>query len=281
MTTSIVTTATAPPGGRQGKFTKFACRAVFLSDIHLGTPDSKADEVVEFLKHIQCGTLVLNGDIIDGWALKRGGRWTSHHSRVIRKVIKMTERDHTDVIYLRGNHDDFLERFLPLTLGRIHLANEHIHVTATGKRYLVVHGDGFDSISTNHHWLAALGSVGYDFLLHINRVYNRYRAWRGKEYFSLSQRVKATVKSAVCFADHYEELLEALAHHRKCDGIICGHIHTPENKMVGDIHYLNSGDWVESLTAIIEHHDGRMELVRHGEFFAALESGSVTTFARQ
>ncbi len=257
------------------KTEKFSCRTVFLSDIHLGTPDAKADEVVEFLKHIRCQKLVLNGDIIDGWALRRGSRWTSRHSRLIRKVIKMTERDHTEVIYLRGNHDEILERFLPMTFGRIRLAKEHIHLTPQGKRYLVVHGDGFDSVSTNHRWLASLGAVGYDFLLRFNRLYNRYRAWRGKEYFSLSKHIKARVKSAVCFVDRYEDLLQNLALHRKCAGIICGHIHTPEDKQVGDIHYLNSGDWVESLTAIIEHHDGRMELVRHAEFLAGLRREAV------
>jgi UDP-2,3-diacylglucosamine pyrophosphatase LpxH len=256
---------------KKSKRPKFSCRTVFLSDIHLGTPDSKADEVVEFLKHIKCRKLVLNGDIIDGWALKRGGRWTSRHSRVIRKVIKMTEQDHTEVIYLRGNHDEILERFLPMAFGRIRLTKEHIHVTAAEKRYLIVHGDGFDSVSTNHKWLASLGAVGYDFLLRVNRFYNHYRAWRGKEYFSLSKRVKAKVKSAVSFVDRYEELLQELARHRKCDGIICGHIHTPEDKQVGAIHYLNSGDWVESLTAIIEHHDGRMELVRYASFIESLK----------
>jgi UDP-2,3-diacylglucosamine pyrophosphatase LpxH len=249
---------------------ELSCRTVFLSDLHLGTPDSKADEVVLFLKHINCRKLVLNGDIIDGWALRRGNRWTSRHSRVIRKIIKMTERDKTDVIYLRGNHDEILERFLPMAFGRIRLTKEHIHETAEGKRYLVVHGDGFDSVSTNHKWLAALGAVGYDFLLAVNRFYNRYRAWRGREYYSISKQVKAKVKSAVSFVDRYEDLLQNLARHRKCDGIICGHIHTPEDKQVGGIHYLNSGDWVESMTAIIEHHDGRMELVRHDEFLESL-----------
>jgi UDP-2,3-diacylglucosamine pyrophosphatase LpxH/glycosyltransferase involved in cell wall biosynthesis len=258
---------------KRGKRPKFSCRTVFLSDIHLGTPDSKADEVVEFLKHIKCRKLVLNGDIIDGWALKRGGRWTSRHSRVIRKIIKMTEHDKTEVVYLRGNHDEILERFLPMAFGRIRLTKEHIHTTPRGKRYLVVHGDGFDSVSTHHRWLASLGAVGYNFLLRVNRFYNHYRAWRGKEYFSLSKRVKAKVKSAVSFIDRYEDLLQDLAGLRKCDGIICGHIHTPEDKQVGDIHYLNSGDWVESLTAIIEHQDGRMELVRYAEFIDRLRRG--------
>jgi len=251
-----------------GKRLKCSCMTVFLSDIHLGTVDSKADEVVEFLKHIRCRKLVLNGDIVDGWALQRGGKWRSSHSRVIRKLLKMTEHDGTDLIYLRGNHDDILERLLPLAFGRLQFLKEYIHVSPNGKRYLVVHGDGFDSVSTNHKWLALLGSVGYDFLLQLNRFYNMWRAWRGKEYFSFSQMVKAKVKSAVCFVDRYEELLQNLARHKHCDGIICGHIHTPDDKQIGDIHYLNSGDWVESLTAIIEHLDGRMELVRYNEFMA-------------
>ena len=256
---------------KKTKRKKLSCRTVFLSDIHLGTPDSKADEVVNFLKHIKCNKLVLNGDIIDGWALKRGSRWTSRHSRFIRKVIKMTEQDETEVIYLRGNHDEILERFLPLSFGKIRLTKEHIHTTAKDQRYLVVHGDGFDSVSTNHKWLASLGAVGYDFLLSVNRFYNHYRAWCGKEYFSLSKHVKAKVKSAVSFVDRYEELLQELARHRKCDGIICGHIHTPEDKKVGDIHYLNSGDWVESLTAVIEHNDGTMELINYANFMENLE----------
>jgi UDP-2,3-diacylglucosamine pyrophosphatase LpxH/glycosyltransferase involved in cell wall biosynthesis len=255
----------APPASVKRE--KLSCRTVFLSDIHLGTEDSKALEVVHFLKHLQCEKLVLNGDIIDGWALKRGGRWRGRHSRVIRKILKMMEKDHTEVIYLRGNHDDILERFLPLAFGRLKIAKEHVHVSAAGVRYLVVHGDGFDSVSTKHKWLASLGAIGYDGLLKVNRVYNQWRAWRGKEYYSISKRVKAKVKSAVSFVDKYEELLQDLARHKKCSGIICGHIHTPEDKQVGEIHYLNSGDWVESLTAIIEHHDGRMELVRYADFF--------------
>ena len=258
----------------KSKREKLECRTVIVSDLHLGSPDSKADEVVEFLKHVRPRKLVLNGDIIDGWALKRGSRWTPRHSRVIRKILKMTERDDTEVVYLRGNHDEILERFLPLAFGRVRLVKEHIHEAANGRRYLVVHGDGFDSVSTNHKWLALLGAVGYDFLLKINRHYNRWRAWRGKEHYSLSKNIKARVKSAVCFVDRYEELLQQLARHRRCDGIICGHIHTPEDKHVGDVHYLNSGDWVESLTAIIEHEDGKMELVEHREFMRRMQASS-------
>jgi UDP-2,3-diacylglucosamine pyrophosphatase LpxH/glycosyltransferase involved in cell wall biosynthesis len=253
---------------KAGKREKVSFRTVFLSDIHLGTADSKAAEVVDFLKSVRCEKLILNGDIIDGWALKRGSKWLPRHSRVIRKILKMTEKQKTEVIYLRGNHDEILERFLPLAFGKIRFAKEYIHSSADGKRYLVVHGDGFDSVSTNHKWLASLGAVGYDTLLHINRWYNHWRAWRGKEYFSLSKRVKAKVKSAVSFIDKYESLLQELALHKKCDGIICGHIHTPEDKRVGEIHYLNSGDWVESMTAIVEHHDGRMELIHYDRFMS-------------
>jgi UDP-2,3-diacylglucosamine pyrophosphatase LpxH len=251
---------------------KQSYRTVFLSDIHLGTPTSKADEVVEFLKRIRCEKLVLNGDIIDGWALRRGSKWLPEHTRVIRRILKMTEKDDTEVIYLRGNHDEILERFLPIMLGKIHIIREHIHTALDGSRYLVVHGDGFDSISTRHKWLAVAGAFGYDFLLVINRLYNQWRAWRGKEYFSLSQVVKAKVKSAVCFVDRYEELLQQLARKRECQGIICGHIHTPEDKRVGDVHYLNSGDWVESMTGIVEHHDGRFELIRYQDFVAEKKS---------
>jgi UDP-2,3-diacylglucosamine pyrophosphatase LpxH/glycosyltransferase involved in cell wall biosynthesis len=280
---AIVGTAANPPRpARQAKPLKRlvrSCKTIFLSDIHLGTEDSKATEAVDFLKHFRCEKLVLNGDIIDGWALRRGGRWRGRHTRFIRYVLKMMERDHTEVIYLRGNHDDILERFLPLAFGRLKVAKEHIHSTAAGKRYLVVHGDGFDSVSTNHRWLALLGAAGYNFLLRVNRFYNHYRAWRGKEYFSLSKRVKAKVKSAVSFVDRYEQLLQELAAHRNCDGIICGHIHTPEDKQVGKIHYLNSGDWVESLTGIIEHHDGRLELLASDDLRAANGKATPTPLA--
>lgn len=260
--------ATRPKSTQTGKRERVPFRTVFLSDLHLGTPDSKANEVVKFLKRIRCEKLILNGDIIDGWALKRGSKWSSRHSRVIRKILKMTEKDKTEVIYLRGNHDEILERFLPMAFGKIRFMREYVHEAANKRRYLVVHGDGFDSISTNHRWVASLGAVGYEVLLKFNRYYNVYREWRGKEYFSLSKRVKAKVKSAVSFIDKYEELLQELALHKQCEGIICGHIHTPEDKQVGKIHYLNSGDWVESLTAIVEHHDGRMELIEYEKFMS-------------
>jgi UDP-2,3-diacylglucosamine pyrophosphatase LpxH/glycosyltransferase involved in cell wall biosynthesis len=245
---------------------KYQCRTVFLSDIHLGTPESKAEEVVTFLKMIQCEKLVLNGDIIDGWALRRGTRWSNKHSRVIRTILKKMEKQAVEVIYLRGNHDDILERFLPLTFGSMKIVKEHIHYCEDGKKYLVVHGDGFDSVATNHRWIAMMGAFGYDSLLKINRLYNKWRAFRGKEYYSLSKAVKGRVKSAVSFVDKYEEQLQKLARQKNCTGIICGHIHTPADKMLDGIHYLNSGDWVESMSAVIEELDGSMNVIYFKDF---------------
>ena len=235
--------------------------AIFLSDIHLGTRDCKADEVIAFLKATTCRKLILNGDIVDGWALRSGGRWLPTHTKFIRTVLKKMEKQGTEVIYLRGNHDDILERFLPVSFGNLSIVDEYIHETPQGQ-YLVVHGDGFDRVTTSHGWVAIAGAKGYDLLLGINRLYNRWRAFRGKEYFSLSKTIKAKVKSAVSFVDRYEDQLKELAAVRGCCGIICGHIHTPADKhLENGVHYLNSGDWVESLTAVVEKHPGEFELI--------------------
>lgn len=236
-------------------------RSLFLSDIHLGTEDSKARQVLDVLKHIKCEKLYLNGDIIDGWALKRNPKWKKSHTKVVRYVLKKSEQKDCEVIYTRGNHDDFMTQFLPLDTGGLKMVKEVDHICPNGDKYLVVHGDGFDSVCTNHRWLANVGAVGYDFLLRVNRIYNKYRAWRGKEYFSISKALKSKVKSAVSFVDNYEEKLHELASKRGYKGVICGHIHTPADKNIKGTHYLNSGDWVETMSCIVEHHDGRMELL--------------------
>ena len=252
------------------KKTTLSYKTIFLSDVHLGTEDCKIDEVNHFLKHSHCEKLVLNGDIIDGWSLARRGGWNEKHTRFVRLVLKKIEKQGTDVIYLRGNHDDVLTRFLPLFFGKLRIVNEHIHENPRGN-YLVVHGDGFDAVTMNHKWLAVLGDIGYQTLLRLNRFYNKYRAWRGKEYFSLSKAIKSRVKSAVSFVGKYEEQLQSFADKRGCCGIICGHIHTPDDKMVGEIHYLNSGDWVESLSALVEYDDGRFEIFDYKDFCQRLE----------
>ncbi len=246
--------------------------SVILSDIHLGTRDSKTDEVIAFLKATTCRKLILNGDIVDGWALRSGGRWLPVHTRFIRTVLKKVEKQGTEVIYLRGNHDDILDRFLPVAFGGLSIVDEYIHETPAGK-YLVVHGDGFDSVTTSHRWVAMAGAKAYELLLGVNRLYNRWRAFRGQEYFSLSKTIKSRVKSAVSFVDRYEDQLKELAVVRGCHGIICGHIHTPADKVLENgVHYLNSGDWVESLTAIVEKVPGEFELVHFREFMSREES---------
>lgn len=239
---------------------------IFLSDIHLGTRDSKCEEVISFLKATTCRRLVLNGDIVDGWALRSGGRWLPLHTKFIRTVLKKMEKQGTEVIYLRGNHDDILERFLPVCFGNLRIVDEYVHETPRGS-YLVVHGDGFDRVTTSHRWVAVAGAKGYELLLGLNRLYNRWRAFRGKEYFSLSKTIKARVKSAVSFIDRYEDQLKELAAVRGCRGIICGHIHTPADKhLENGVHYLNSGDWVESMTAIVEPVPGEFELIHYSDF---------------
>ncbi len=242
-------------------------RTVIISDVHLGTPDCKVDEVNHFLRHTRCAKLILNGDIIDGWQLRRAGQWTKAHTRFIRIVLKKLEKRDTEVVYLRGNHDDILAAFLPLVFEKLSLVEDHVH-EGPGGRYLVLHGDVFDTITRNFVFLAHLGDWGYRALLGLNRAYNAWRRWRGLEYWSLSKAIKARVKSAVSHVSNFEDHIAALARSRGCTGVMCGHIHTPADKRLGDIHYLNSGDWVESLTAIVEHLDGRYELLDFARFRA-------------
>lgn len=244
---------------------KLRFKSIFISDVHLGLPESKAEQASHFIRNSICEKLVLNGDIVDGWALKRGGKWTKEHTHFVRTVLKKMNRENIEVIYLRGNHDDVIERFLPIQLDNLSLAYEHIHDSPHG-RYLVVHGDGFDHVTTNYKWLAKLGAVGYDTLLKLNRVCNAYRHLRGQEAFSFAKWIKAKVKGAVSFVGKYEEQLQSLASSKNCDGIICGHIHTPADKKVGAVHYLNSGDWVESMTAIVEHLDRTFEVITYEEW---------------
>jgi UDP-2,3-diacylglucosamine pyrophosphatase LpxH len=240
-------------------------RTVIISDVHLGTANCKIDEVNHFLRHVHCTKLILNGDIIDGWQLRRRGRWTKGHTRFVRLILKKIEKRDTQVVYLRGNHDDILAAFLPLEFENLQVVEDHIHEGPAG-RYLVLHGDVFDTVTKNLVFLAHLGDWGYQFLLSLNRAYNVWRAWRGKGYWSLSKAIKARVKTAVSHVSNFEQHIVELARVRGCSGVMCGHIHSPADKILGDVHYLNSGDWVESLTAIVEHFDGRYELIDFASF---------------
>jgi UDP-2,3-diacylglucosamine pyrophosphatase LpxH len=245
--------------------TALRCRTLILSDVHLGAPDCQIDKVNYVLKHTKCNKIILNGDIIDGWSLGRRGGWTRAHTRFVRLVLKRIEKKNTEVIYLRGNHDDILDRFLPLTFGGLRIVDKHIHQTPHGP-YLVVHGDVFDAVTQNSKLIAIAGDIGYQTLLKINRLYNRYRRWRGKEYFSLSKAIKAKTKTVVSYISRFEQQAKLLTRKEGCVGFITGHIHTPDDKMIDDVHYLNSGDWVESNTALIEHLDGRFEVITYEDF---------------
>lgn len=235
-------------------------KTIIVSDVHLGTKGSKAKEIARFLKQFHCDNLILNGDIIDGWQLKKSGSWKRKHTRFFNRVLKMMENQSTNVYYLRGNHDDFLDQILPLQIGRLQILADMTY-ESNGKTYFITHGDVFDSITTNLRWIAYLGDVGYTFLLWLNRVVNYYRFKKGLPYFSLSQFVKGKVKQAVSYVDDYETELAKMAKAKGCDGIICGHIHKAENRMIDGIHYLNSGDWVETMSALAEDHEGNWELI--------------------
>jgi UDP-2,3-diacylglucosamine pyrophosphatase LpxH len=234
-------------------------KTIIISDVHLGIPDSKAKELVRFLKRHTCDKLILNGDIIDGWQLKKSGKWEKKHTRFFRVVLKMIEKQNTEVIYIRGNHDDFLDNVLPFAVGNLSIVKDHIH-ESNGKRYWVLHGDIFDNITSNMKWLAKLGDIGYTLLLWINRIYNNYRIKRGLPYYSLSKEIKAKVKSAVSYISDFEEQLVALARAKHFDGVICGHIHHPEIKNYEEILYLNSGDWVETMSALVETEKGNWKI---------------------
>lgn len=239
-------------------------KTLVISDVHLGTKGSKSKEIARFLKQFQCDNLILNGDIIDGWQLKKSGSWKRKHTRFFNRILKLIEQHQTSVFYLRGNHDDFLDQILPLQIGRLQILSEMTY-ESNGKKYFITHGDIFDSITTNLRWIAYLGDLGYTFLLWLNRIVNYYRFRSGLPYFSFSQYVKGKVKQAVSFVDDYEKELAKMAKSKGCDGIICGHIHKAENRMIEGIHYLNSGDWVETMSALAEDHEGNWELIYYCE----------------
>ncbi|WP_025764090.1 UDP-2,3-diacylglucosamine diphosphatase [Dyadobacter tibetensis] len=240
-------------------------RTIIISDIHLGTSGSKAEEVTAFLKRYSCKKLILNGDIIDAWQLKKYGVWKRKHTLFFKRVLRMIEQNNTKVIYLRGNHDDFLDQILPLRLGKLFQIRKDYILNSGDQRFYVTHGDVFDSITTHLKWLAYLGDIGYTFLLWVNKQYNKYRSWRGLPYFSLSQKIKSSVKFAVNYMSDFEEKLTELARSRGCDGIICGHIHQPAIREIDGIMYMNSGDWVETLSALVEDHDGNWNLLYYNE----------------
>ncbi|OEC41886.1 UDP-2,3-diacylglucosamine hydrolase [Pseudomonas sp. 1D4] len=239
-------------------------RTLWISDVHLGTRDCQAEHLARFLKRHHADRIYLVGDIIDGWRLRGGIYWPQAHTNVIRRLLTMSKRG-TEVIYVTGNHDEFLRRYSSLMLGNIQLVDEAIHETADGRRLLVIHGDQFDVITRYHKWLAFLGDSAYEFTLTLNRWLNHWRERWGYGYWSLSAFLKHKVKSAVNFISDFEESIAHECVKRGLDGAVCGHIHHAEIRRVGEVEYMNCGDWVESCTALIEHWDGTIELYRLAE----------------
>jgi UDP-2,3-diacylglucosamine pyrophosphatase LpxH len=246
-------------------------RTLFISDCHLGSSGAKADELARFLKQIECDTVYLVGDVIDMWRLRQRWYWPDAHNTVMRRLLKMSHKG-TTIVYVPGNHDEAARPFCGLSFGGMQMAKEAVHVTAGGRRLLVTHGDQFDLVVRNSRLLALAGTVGYEVLLKINGVYNFGRRLFGLPYDSLSQAIKARVKSACNFISNFEQALVAEARAGGFDGVVCGHIHKAEQRAIHDIEYLNCGDWVESCTALVEHEDGRIELVDGLAFLAARDA---------
>ncbi len=237
-------------------------RCVFISDTHLGTRGCRSDFLADFLSRIRCQHLFLVGDIIDGWRLRRSWYWDDMHDEVLRHIVGKAQSG-TMVTYIPGNHDEMFRSWLPLGLeiGGIRLCAEAEHVTADGRRLLIMHGDEFDSVVRYARFLALLGDSAYAAALVTNRWFNAVRRQLGYPYWSLSAWLKRKVKGAASAIDRFEVALATEARRRGFDGVVCGHIHHAEMRDVDGILYLNDGDWVESCTALVEHHDGRLELI--------------------
>jgi UDP-2,3-diacylglucosamine pyrophosphatase LpxH len=252
-------------GGKPPKADKasHSYRTIWLSDIHLGTPGCKAEFLTEFLKQHHCEKLYLVGDIIDGWKLKGGWYWPQEHTNVVRKVLTKAKRG-TEVIYVTGNHDEFLRKFVDyrLEIGNIKLVNEAVHTTADGRRLLVLHGDYFDVITRYHRWVALAGDMAYETMMTANHWFNRARALAGMRYWSLSAFAKQKVKNAVSIVSSFEEAVARECKRRELDGVICGHIHHAEIRDIHGVTYHNCGDWVESCTALAEDMNGKISVIR-------------------
>ncbi|MEY3660899.1 MAG: hypothetical protein RLZZ169_1725 [Pseudomonadota bacterium] len=240
--------------------------ALWISDVHLGTRGCKAAQLHAFLKAHPCRKLYLVGDIIDGWRIATTKwYWPGEHNKVVRQVLRKSEKDGTAVFYVTGNHDEFLREYIAehqFRMGNIQVVNEVYHTTAKGERLWVIHGDAYDGITRHHRWVALLGDCGYNFLLWSNRWFNQVRRLLKMPYWSLSGAIKHKVKTAVNFIFEFEHTLAREAARRDVDGVICGHIHHAEKKWIDNIHYYNCGDWVESCTALAEDDDGEIHILR-------------------
>lgn len=234
-------------------------RAIFVSDVHLGCMHSRADEFLEFLKSHEPKSLYLVGDLIDGWKLRKKWRWPQSYNAIFDRVEELSEKG-TEIFYTPGNHDKFLRDF-GKSFGYVTLSDEFVHITADGRRFLIIHGDQFDRFETGAQWLSVLGSFAYDILLTSNTLFNRLLNRNGQTKFAFSSAVKSRVKQLMRFISDYEQELASHARQKRCEGIICGHIHAPNILDIDGINYCNTGDWVEHCSALIEYTDGEMEIV--------------------
>ena len=235
-------------------------KTVFISDLHLGTKMSQADQLLEFMKTFECEKIYLVGDIVDCWAMSKKTIWTQFHNDVIQKLLRKSRKG-TEIIYIPGNHDDVMRNYCDNEFGNVTIVKESIHLGINDKLYLITHGDQFDIVMTNAKWLAHLGSWGYDLSIEISRILNKVRTMFGLPYWSLSAYLKNTVKESVNFIGNYEETLTSYVKDKRLDGIICGHIHHANIRNIDGITYMNCGDWFESCTALIENYDGSFELI--------------------
>jgi len=251
-------------------------RTVWISDLHLGTPGCQAQALLDFLRHTECETLFLVGDIIDGWQLRRQWYWPQAHNDVIQKLLRKARKG-TRVIFIPGNHDEFARRYVGHNFGGIDVAEEWTHQTADGRMLWVTHGDLFDGVIQCAKWLAHVGDSLYEFTLRLNRHLNSLRARMGLPYWSLSKYLKLKVKRAVSYVGDFEAALAREARKRGAHGVVCGHIHHAEMREIDGILYVNDGDWVESLTALAEHADGRLEIIDWSEH---LRLGTVAATAQ-
>ncbi|HRP65407.1 MAG TPA: UDP-2,3-diacylglucosamine diphosphatase [Thauera sp.] len=246
-------------------------RAIFISDVHLGTRACQADSLLAFLKTYESEYLYLLGDIIDFWAMNRSVQWAASHNTVVQKVLRRA-RHGCQVFFIPGNHDEALREYAGVAFGDIRVESEWIHETLDGRRYWLVHGDEYDQVTRHHRWVAVLGDVGYNTLVRINLLLSRARRLlRIPGYWSLAGYAKQKVKKAVSFIFDFEDAVAHAAQQRGVDGVVCGHIHWPADRRIGKVRYLNCGDWVDTCSAIVEHYDGRIEVVNWGVRGAAVE----------
>ncbi|SFI22398.1 UDP-2,3-diacylglucosamine diphosphatase [Nitrosomonas sp. Nm34] len=248
-------------------------RTVFISDIHLGTPGCQAQALLEFLRAYPSEQLYLVGDIIDGWQLRQGWYWPQSHNDVIQKLLRRVRKG-CKVVYVPGNHDEFARQFLGHSFGGIEVVEEVIYQTVDGRKFWIIHGDYFDGVVQCAKWLAYVGDNLYELTLKLNRYLSSLRARLGMPYWSLSRYLKHKVKTAVSYVTSFEQAVAMEARRRGLDGVICGHIHHPEIRDINGITYCNDGDWVESLSALVEHFDGRIELVHWPQCQRELENQS-------